>query len=129
KLHEKIMSKKFALQFLLFPVQCFVLFCLISCENNQEKRTGVGNTEKLDSLEENEVFDDFTVENALLILPANPLPGENFKVLSTGGKNLGKAKIIVKSSAGELQPRNKKIGIEIPGWRIDDFPATVEGKY
>lgn len=129
KLHEKIMSKKFALQFLFFPVQCFVLFCLISCENNQAKRIGAVNSEKLDSLEENEVFDDFTVENALLILPANPLPGENFKVLSTGGKNLGKAKIIVKSSTGELKTRNTKIGSEIPGWRIDDFPATVEGKY
>lgn len=123
------MSKKFALQFLFFSVLSFVLFCLISCENNQAKRTGTANSEKLDSLEENEVFDDFTVENALLILPANPLPGENFKVLSTGGKNLGKAKIIVKSSTGELQPRNTKIGSEIPGWRIDDFLATAEGKY
>ena len=87
------------------------------------------NSEKLDSLEENQVFDDLKIESTLLILPANPAPGEDFRILSTGGVNLKKTKISVSGSSGNLESLKTEIGSELPCWRIDDFQGTDTGKY
>jgi hypothetical protein len=123
------MFKKSAIPMVFLLFQFFVLSFFVSCENNQAKKNINIISEKPDSLEENEVFDDLHIENSLLILPAKPAPGEDFRVLSAGGLNLKDAKITISSTAGNLESRKTKTGSEIPFWRIDNFQGTAEGNY
>jgi len=106
---------------------------LVSCNNSQPGKKGETISEKLGSLMESETPDpdsyrDIPV-NALLVLPGNPAPEENFRILATGGRNIRKAKIIVSGPYGNIETVNSKTGNELPCWRIDDFAGSVEGKY
>ncbi len=67
--------------------------------------------------------------NAILVLPGNPAPGEGFRILATGGRNIRKAKIIVSGPSGNLESLNNKTGEELPCWRIDDFAGSAAGNY
>ena len=123
------MSKKSAFLSVLFLVQFLVLLFLISCEGNQTKKSEVFVSVDLDSLEENGVLNDLKVESTLLILPAQPEPGEDFRILSVGGRSLKKAKITVIGSTGNFESTKNETGSEQPFWRIDDFKGTNEGEY
>ena len=78
-----------------------------------------------------EVKDDHDAQaiGALLISPENPRPGEVFHVMATGGKSIGKAKIVVSSAAGEIESEKGRTGDGLPFWRIDEFKAGSKGKY
>ena len=78
-----------------------------------------------------EVNDDHDAQaiGALLISPENPRPGEVFHVMATGGKSIGKAKIVVSSAAGEIESEKGRTGDGLPFWRIDEFKAGSKGKY
>ncbi len=106
---------------------------LMSCSDNSAEKKGVAFRQKIDSVikDENPDFDSYgnNTVNALLVLPANPASGEGFRILATGGKNIGKAKIIVTGPSGNLESQNYKLGDELPYWRIDDFTASTVGKY
>ncbi len=65
----------------------------------------------------------------MLVLPGNPVPGESFRILATGGRNIRKAKIIVNSPSGNSECLDSKTGAELPCWRIDDFAGSPAGKY
>ena len=52
--------------------------------------------------------------NAMLVLPKNPAPGEPFRILSTGGENIRKAKILVTGPSGNSESLKTKIGEESP---------------
>ena len=86
-------------------------------------------TEKLNSLIENEIPDEYNPANAILVLPQNPVPGEGFRILATGGRNIMKAKIEVTGPSGNLESLNSKTGEELPCWRIDDFAGSTAGIY
>jgi len=101
----------------------------ISCDKNQAEKKGLTITEKLGSIIEGENKDEYNTVNTLLILPANPAPGEKFRIVSTGGRNIGNAKIIVTSLSGSLESNSTKTGEELPFWRIDDFAGSAAGKY
>lgn len=106
---------------------------LISCDKNQAEKKGLIITEKLGSIIEGENKDpDYSRDNpvnTLLVLPANPAPGEKFRIVSTGGRNIRNAKIIVNSPSRLLESNSTKTGEELPFWRIDDFTGSTEGKY
>ena len=78
-----------------------------------------------------EVNDDHDAQavGALLVSPENPRPGEVFHVMATGGKSIGKAKIVVSSAAGEIESEKGRTGDGLPFWRIDEFKAGFKGKY
>ena len=78
-----------------------------------------------------EVNDDHDAQaiGALLVSPENPRPGEVFHVMATGGKSIGKAKIVVSSAAGEIESEKGKTGDGLPFWRIDELKAGSKGKY
>ena len=78
-----------------------------------------------------EVNDDHDAQavGALLVSPENPRPGEVFHVMATGGKSIGKAKIVVSSAAGEIESEKGRTGDGLPFWRIDEFKAGSKGKY
>jgi hypothetical protein len=67
--------------------------------------------------------------SAMLVSPANPGPGEPFRILSTGGKNIRKSRITVSGPSGSLESLKTITGGELPYWRIDDFAGTAAGKY
>jgi hypothetical protein len=69
------------------------------------------------------------VVNALFVSPLNPQPGQVFRVLATGGKNIRKAQIIVSGSNGKVSFLKSRNGNGLPFWRIDDFEAESAGKY
>lgn len=105
----------------------FILFGSCTGKSTGDKQTTF--TEKLNSLIENEIPDEYIPVNAMLVLPQNPAPGEGFRILATGGRNIRKAKIEVSGPSGKLESLNSKTGDELPCWRIDDFAGSAAGKY
>jgi len=106
-----------------------IVICLISCGNNRTDKKGLTIDETSDSLTEAGAPDQYYSINAMLILPRNPAPGEGFRILATGGRNIRKAKIIVSGPSGNIKSLESKTGGELPFWRIDDFAGNPAGKY
>lgn len=66
---------------------------------------------------------------AILVSPENPLPGQVFRVIVTGGKNIRKSKIKISSPSGEIEPGKNRNGDGLPFWLIDEFKAGSSGNY
>jgi hypothetical protein len=75
----------------------------------------------------NQTPDEYNPVNAMLILPRDPAPGERFRVLVTGGRNIRKARLEVTGPSGKLESVKTITGEELPCWRIDDFTASAAG--
>ena len=106
------------------------LFCwVVSCDSFQTDSKGSAILEKIESVIMREIPDEYDPVNALMLLPLNPKPGENFRILATGGRNITKAKIIVSSPSGILESINTNYGKELPFWRIDEFAGSSVGNY
>ncbi|MDX9882991.1 MAG: hypothetical protein RBS73_13085 [Prolixibacteraceae bacterium] len=108
-----------------------VMFSLItSCNSHRGQDTKDSLSMQLqDSIDENEFTNEFLPVNALLVSPRNPRPGEPFRILATGGKNIRKAKILVNGPAGGPELLKSRTGGEAPSWRIDDFAGDSAGRY
>jgi hypothetical protein len=114
----------------LITLITLVLFVgLVSCDGNQDGKKGMTLSEKIESVITSEVPDAYDPVNALLIIPRNPAPGEEFRILATGGSSIRKAKITVTGPSGNLTAIVSKTGKELPFRRIDDFAGSLEGKY
>jgi hypothetical protein len=109
----------------LYIILSLIVSFIISCGN-----AGKPNEKSILSVlnEEEDNTGEKTI-NALLIIPANPLPGENFRILATGGRNLRKAKIVISGPGGESESTGSIKGDELPYWRIDNFKGIPAGKY
>ena len=105
-----------------------LIFNCISCQSNSSSGKKKTHSSEAEGVVQEEVSESF-VANALLVLPAVPRPGDSFRILATGGKNIGEAKIEVTGPSGEVIAVKNKTGDESPYWRIDDFQAGSEGKY
>ena len=110
------------------PVILGVFIGFASCKN-QSNNKGLDSFLKPDSTEIEEAVDEIPSINAMMISPANPSPGESFRILATGGKNVRKAKIIISSRDGNYKSVSSITGDESPYWRIDHFEGIPEGKY
>jgi len=99
---------------------------LASCSNNQSGKKALAGISELITEKEP---DEYAPANALLVLPRNPVQGESFRIVSTGGSNLLKAKIIVSGPSGKVESRQTKTGEELPCWRLDDFEGSPAGQY
>jgi hypothetical protein len=115
------------LLFGLITTSLFILFGSCSGKSAGDKEPTL--SEKLNSLIENEIPDEYQLANAMLVLPQNPAPGEGFRILATGGRNIRKAKIEVTGPSGNLESLKSKTGDELPCWRIDDFAGSAAGNY
>jgi len=111
---------------LLIP---FLFMILESCSGKQTGERGSTFLEKIESVIEDDAPDEYNPVNTLMLLPGNPAPGEGFHILSTGGRNIRKAKIVVSGPSGDLESRKSKMGKELPCWRIDDFAESTSGNY
>jgi len=107
-----------------------MIFNCLSCQSNSssgKKKPHFSGTESVVQ-EEAAVSESFDA-NALLLLPAVPRPGDTFRILATGGKDIREAKIEVTGPSGEVIAVKNINGDESPYWRIDDFPSSKEGNY
>lgn len=115
--------------YLLTILTPFLLTLLLSCSGERRPSEGTTLLEKIESVLEGETPDEYNPANALLLIPAQPAPGESFRILATGGRNIRKAKIILSGPEGNLKSQHTKTGEELPCWRIDDFAGNSEGSY
>ena len=109
----------------------FALFVgLVSCGNRSagEKNQSGSNT-NVESSESETEPDDAPGVTALLVSPENPQPDQSFRVIVTGGKDVWKAKVRIKSPSGEILPMKSRMGDGLPFWRVDEFQAGVAGSY
>ncbi|PZX15131.1 hypothetical protein LX69_02218 [Breznakibacter xylanolyticus] len=83
--------------------------------------------EKIESVIEGEAPDAYSPLNALMVLPEQPQPGDTLRLVTTGGGNIRKAKIIVSSPSGDLTSLSSRSGNELPCWRVETYLAQTEG--
>ncbi|MBP6979100.1 MAG: hypothetical protein PHD61_10605 [Bacteroidales bacterium] len=107
----------------------FLLLNLGSCDGNRSvKKEPAANENPLQDTVI-EVQDPLHPVYAILVVPRTPVPGEGFRIITTGGKNLRKAKIIVSSPSGNMESLKSKTGEELPFWRMDEFAGCPAGTY
>ncbi len=101
-----------------------------ACNSDKTARQrGADSSVMADSTLVQETPEDYRPVNAMLVLPKNPGPGETFRILVTGGKNILKAQLTVTGPEGDLKSLKRKTGDEYPYWRIDDFTGGSAGTY
>ena len=115
---------------LILNLNIIVIFSFMMCNSDQTAmKRGAASSVMANSTIVQETPEDYRPVNAMLVLPGNPVPGETFRILTTGGKNILKAQIIVTSPEGDLKSLKRKTGEEFPYWRVDDYPGSSAGKY
>jgi len=123
-------SKRIKIRQLLSVFGLILMLNNISCQtsppagNNGKVSTGMSDSEE--SMEKPE---QFSLVNAILLLPKNPGPGEPFRILAVGGGKLRNARILVSGPSGNIESLKSKTGNELPCWRIEDFPGNSAGKF
>jgi hypothetical protein len=107
-----------------------LMFNCIACHSDRSSLRKVLVSNAIpDSTKESGTPYEYPSVNTMLVLPKNPVPGEAFRILTTGGIKIRKAQIIVSGPSGILESMKSKIGEEFPFWRIDDFTGSSVGKY
>lgn len=103
---------------------------LASCGNRSEGGRAVSDSKSsVDVPEEVNQDDGSHAVVAVLVSPENPRPGQMFRVMVTGGKDIRKAEVKVSSPSGEIKSEKSKSGDGLPYWQIAEFKAGSEGKY
>ena len=103
---------------------------LASCGNWSESGKAVPDLKSsVDVPEEVNQDDDAQAVVALLVSPENPRPGQVFRMMVTGGKDIRKAEIKVNSPSGAIKSEKSRSGDGLPYWQIAEFKAGTEGKY
>ncbi len=107
-----------------------ILLGISSCGNRSaEKKIQAGSEILTGLFEDNDSIDESQAVYALLVSPQNPKPGQTFRILATGGKNIRKAHIVVSGLAGPDESKESRKGDGLPFWRIDEFVAGPDGNY
>ena len=103
---------------------------LASCGNRSEGGKAVSDSKSsVDVAEEVNQDDDSQAVVAVLVSPENPRPGQMFRVMVTGGKDIRKAEVKMNSPSGAIKLEKSKSGDGLPYWQIAEFKAGSEGKY
>ena len=118
---------------IIFLISVLILHQLFSCTgssgDNPDTKRGQVSTLVTDSDIENCTAGIYSGVNLLLVSPKKPGPGEQFRIMATGGEDIRKAQIIVTGQSGNLKSLKSIKGEEPPYWQIDDFAASPAGKY
>lgn len=114
---------------LIYLITALLLINIVSCGNTPIDKGGTSMLKKITSGIENDKPDKYVPVYNLLVLPRNPAPGENFRIMATGGRNIKDATIVIAGSSAKIEFTNTKTGDELPYWRIDDFKGTSAGNY
>jgi hypothetical protein len=115
---------------LILSLNIILISGFIACNTDQAARKKVmGSPDEQDSTKVPEASEEYPSVNALLVSPKIPAPGEMFRIVAIGGKNILKAEVKVTGPTGDLKSLKRKTGEESPYWRIDDYPGGPAGKY
>ncbi len=129
---RRLKKQKPATSFSLFPGLLIAL--MISCIACKGELTTRGKSTDSSAVSDTaisdvEAADEFQPVYALLVLPKNPLPGGDFRIVATGGRLLRKAQIQISGPYGDMKSLRTITGEELPYWRIDDFAGAPAGSY
>jgi hypothetical protein len=105
------------------------LICISSCDNGTASTGDIVSAGKTDSGKERITSYENQQVYAMLCLPKNPNPGEPFRILTIGGSNLRKAKVVINGPSGITESVKSNFGEESPYWKIDDFKGFPAGKF
>lgn len=107
-----------------------VFFGTVSCGDPSTGAKGIRDKEiTADSPAETTDRDSTQNVTAVMVSPQNPMPGEIFRVMTTGSKGIHRAKLLVSTPGGTIEPLKTRKGNGLPFWRIDEFRAQSGGKY
>jgi hypothetical protein len=110
-------------------VIALIIICIACNSGHSDRRGGLTSSKGSDSTSNGNTPDQYQIRNAMLVIPETPSPGKPFRILSTGGKNILKARITVTGEGGNSESLESKTGKEFPYWRLDDFTGNSAGKY
>ncbi len=103
---------------------------IIACGNSTDPKKPNPDVVKENSMvQENTEPDKSSTVPALLVSPQNPMPGETFRVMAVGHKDIRKSQIVVTSPSGVVEPKKTRNGDGLPYWKIEEFRAGSEGTY
>jgi hypothetical protein len=115
---------------LILSLYIILISGFIACDTDQAARKKVvGSPAEQAPADVPETSEEYPSVNALLVSPKNPGPGEPFRIVAAGGKNILKAQVRVTGPEGELKSVKRKTGDEFPYWRVDNFPGSSAGTY
>lgn len=107
-----------------------VVFGASSCNGRPSEGNSKAMQEKqIEAAEESEDFSQIILVDAILVSPENPRPGETFRIIVAGGKDVLKAKIKISGLSGKIESGKSRSGVGLPFWRIEEFIAGPEGEY
>lgn len=106
------------------------IFGSVSCSGRSTNDDSNTVTKKqIEAVEEAEDFSKIKLVDAILVSPENPRPGEVFRVMVAGEKNVLKADIEVTSPSGKIKALKSRSGVGLPFWKIEEFTAGSAGEY
>lgn len=106
------------------------IFGSASCSGHSTNGDSNTITEKqIEAVEEAEDFSKIKLVDAILVSPENPRPGEIFRVMVAGGKDVLKAEIRITSPSGKIKATKSRSGVGLPFWKIEEFTAGSAGEY
>ena len=103
--------------------------CLSCNGDRQNTKSGGVLSGRPDSVRANETSEEYLSVNAILVIPKNPAPGEKFRILVTGPRDIRKAQIVVSGPSANSDLMKSKTVEELSWWRLDEFSGGSEGKY
>lgn len=117
-----------------FLISVILAMCLISglisCGRGGDHSKGSPDPAEASDSEDADLTSDNTLLfTAILVLPENPKPGEPFRILLTGTKNILKSRINVYGRSGILNAGASRAGGESPFWRTEEYPGAGVGRY
>lgn len=118
---------RFLLKFSFSLVLGVGLLACVNRSGSEKNTTGsILNKEQADDLEEAE---DASSVVAMLVSPERPKPGQVFRVIVTGRRDVWKAKVHLSGPSGEIVPVKSVKGDGLPFWRMYAFLAGPSGNY
>jgi len=101
-----------------------------SCSGRSTSGDSNAVTEKqIEAVVETEDFSKIKLVTGILVSPENPRPGEIFRVMVAGGKDVLKADIRITSPSGKIKATKSRSGVGLPFWKIEEFTAGSAGEY
>lgn len=101
----------------------------VSCTGRSKTDNSAMTEKQVEAVEQSEDFSKIKLVDAIWVSPECPRPGEVFRVMAAGGKEVLADKISVTGPSGELNGGKSRTGVGLPFWRIEEFTAGSAGDY
>ena len=124
------MKNKISYSLWLAVFSVVTIFGSASCNGRSTgDDSNVVTKKQIEAVEEAEDFSKIKMVDAILVSPENPRPGETFRVMVAGGKDVLKADIRITSPSGKIKATKSRSGVGLPFWKVEEFTAGLAGEY